>query len=229
MRKIVIIWFFTLVWQVQAQTGDFNKVDFDAVDKIALSLKGEGLNNLPLLAHNLTNKFETDVERFRAIYVWVSQNIQNDYYLMLKNDRKRRKFKNDSLLLNNWNDTFKREVFQILLKDKRTLCTGYTYLIKELASLAGLECEIVDGYGKTGKTALKNMTTPNHSWNAVKLNNKWYLADATWSSGFIDGDTYLFEFNYNDAYFLMEPQQFAEEHRPIEKKWALQTKASSIH
>ena len=221
MRTLLFIGLFTFAWQLQAQRSDFQTISFEKADKNAIALKGEALNNLPLLAHKLTHNLETDAERFRAIYYWVCHNIKNDYNLMLKNDWKRRKFKTDSIKLNSWNEEFRIEMFDKLLKEKRTLCTGYTYLIKELASLAGLECEIVDGYGKTTNTALKNMKIPNHSWNAIKLSGKWYLSDATWSSGFIDGDTYVFEFNYNDAYFLMSPKTFAKEHRPIDEKWAL--------
>lgn len=221
MKKLIFIWLFIFVWQAHAQSGDFQSVDFNKADKVAKSLKDEALNNLPLLAYKLTHSLETDVERFRAIYYWVCHNIRNDYNLMLKNDRKRKKFRSDIGLLSDWNEAFKREMFDALLKEKRTLCTGYTFLIKELASLAGLNCEIVNGFGKTGNTALKNMKSPNHSWNAIKLNNKWYLCDATWSSGIIDGDTYIFEFEYNDTYFLMSPQKFAVEHLPVDKNWLL--------
>lgn len=221
MRKVLLIWLLTFVCFIQAQTGDFESLNFKKADIVARSLKGEGLDNLPLLAHRLTNKLQTDAERFRAIYYWVCHNIKNDYNLMLKNDRKRRKFRHDSIQLTIWNKTFKNEVIDALITDKRTLCTGYTYLIKELASLAGLKCEIIHGFGKTTNTSLKKIKSPNHSWNAIQLDSKWYLSDATWSSGIIDGDTYIFEFEFNDSYFLMSPEQFAEEHLPLDKKWLL--------
>lgn len=225
MRRLSILLFFTFVWQLNAQQSDFDAISFEKADNIAISLKGKGLNNLPLLAHNLTYTLETDAERFRAIYYWVCHNIKNDYDLMVTNDRKRRKLKDDLMLLNNWNKTFKKEVFHRLSKQKKTLCTGYAFLIRELATLAGLECEIINGYGKTS-ASFKSIKMPNHSWNAIKLNGKWYLCDATWSSGFID-DRYLFKFNYNDAFFLMAPEEFAKQHRPIDSEWLLFNKESN--
>ncbi len=219
MRKLYILLLFTFTWQLNAQQSDFKTISFKKADNIAALLEGKELNNLPLLAHNLTYKLDTDVERFRAIYYWVCHNIKNDYYLMVKNDRMRRKLKNDITQLNTWNKTFKKEVFNKLSKERKTLCTGYAFLIKELAMHAGLECEIVNGYGNTSNS-FKNLKMPNHSWNVIKLNGKWYLCDATWSSGFID-ESYQFKFNYNDAFFLMEPQQFGKNHKPLNSKWFL--------
>jgi len=224
MKKLLLLLLITFVWQVQAQRSDFKNISFKKADSNAILLKGNELNNLPLLVNNLTNRLETDTEKFRAIYYWVTHNIKNDYNLMQKNDRKRLKFKNDLEQLNSWNKSFKKEVFTTLLRKKRTLCSGYSYLIKELATLAGLHCEIVNGYGKVS-TSFKSIKMPNHSWNAIKLNGKWYLCDATWASGFID-ETFLFKYSYNDAYFLMAPQEFAESHKPIDSDWLLFSEVS---
>ncbi len=218
MKRSLLILLFTFVWHVHAQRSDFKYIDFSDADRIARSLKGEELSNLPRLAHNLTYGLKTDVERFRAIYYWVTHNIKNDYGLMTENENTRLKFKNDPGRLGTWHKSFKKKMFTKLLYKKRTLCSGYSYLIKELATLAGLECEIINGYGRTSASFKRRI--PNHSWNAVKLNGKWYLCDATWSSGFID-DRYLFEFNYNNAYFLMSPKTFAKSHEPLDPEWLL--------
>ena len=218
-KKQLLLILFTFVCHVSAQRSDFKTISFEKADKIAMSLKGKDLTNLPLLAHELSSKLDTDVERFRAIYFWVCHNIKNDYDLMLKSKRKRRRFRNDAIQLEKWNKTFKKEVFSKLLKDKKTLCSGYAYLIKVLASHAGLESEIINGFGNIS-AAFKSIQTPNHAWNAIKLNGKWYLCDATWASGFIN-ETYLFTFNYNDAYFLMDPEEFAKSHRPFDTNWFL--------
>lgn len=221
MRTIILLLVFTFVLTVEAQQSDFKTIDFWRADYIAAQYKGEDLHNLPGLAFNLTSQLSTDVEKFRAIYYWICHNIGGDYYLMAENDRMRNKLKADPTSLNEWNRKFKREVFRILLEDKRTLCTGYAYLLKELSQLAGLECVIVYGYGPTNTMKLNRGDAPNHSWNAVKLNGKWYLCDPTWSSGVIDMTVLLFEPLYEDSYFLMDPEQFAESHQPIDKHWEL--------
>ena len=65
------------------------------------------------------------------------------------------------------------------------MCTGYAYLIKEMCFIADLDCEIIDGYARAFDANVNGLESLNHSWNAVKLNNKWYLCDATWSSGYM--------------------------------------------
>lgn len=212
---------FVFAFQSYAQIWDFSHIDLKKADSIALGCKDEGLHNLPQLSHKLTSQLTTDVERIRAIYRWVCANIANDYSSYLKNKRKRSRFKSDSLKLKGWNDSYRKTLFKKLLKDQKTICTGYAYLVKELAQLANLECEIVQGYGRVSTTDIENLDLPNHSWNAIKLNGKWYLCDPTWASGIPNPETNRFIFNYNDGFFLADPTLFAVNHYPVEAKWWL--------
>jgi len=221
MKNLILLLFFTFILSLQAQQSDFKEIDFTNADRIANLHEGEDLINLPMLVHNLTYQLDTEVERFRAIYYWVSHNIKGEYSLISRNDRKRNTFKKDPERLRQWNDQFKKEVFKRLLFDKETLCTGYAYLIKKLANIAGLECEIIRGHSLINRSTIKSKDIPNHSWNAVKLDGKWYLCDATWSAGFTNVSTSLFEFDFDNAYFLMEPSEFAKSHKPIDSKWTL--------
>ena len=216
-----LLFFFIIAFQCNAQVSDFNHIDFNKADRIALECKNEILNNLPNLAFKLTSELNTDVEKFRAIYIWVCSNISNDYKLFTKNNRKRNKFKDDSLQLLKWNNLVNKTIYKSLLKEKKTICTGYTYLVKELSLLANLNCEVIQGFGRTSSTDIENFTNPNHSWNAVKLNNKWYLCDPTWASGLIDFESHIFKFQYNDGYFLTNPKLFAKNHYPANQKWLL--------
>ncbi len=221
MKAVRYLFLFIFVLQSNAQISDFDHINFRKADSIALACKNEDLGNLPQLSHRLTSSLNTDVERFRAIYKWVCSNIANDYNLYSKNKRKRKKFENDQDKLHAWNEHIKKEIFRKLLKRKKTICTGYAYLIKELSDLADLDCEIVHGYGKTSTTDIDKLNTPNHSWNAIKLDEKWYLCDPTWASGIPNPKTNMFTFEYNNGYFLTNPQLFAINHHPINSKWQL--------
>lgn len=215
------ILFLCCSWQVSSQISDFSHIDFKKADQIAALHKGEGLHNLPELSYNLTANLNTDVERFRAIYKWVCDNISNDYALYLKNKHKRERLKNDSVKFDAWNNKFRTSLFKKLLKKKRTICTGYAYLVRELARLANIKCEIVQGYGRVSTTDIERLNLPNHSWNAVKLEDKWYLCDPTWASGIPNPETNAFTFQYNDGFFLADPKLFAVNHFPEESKWWL--------
>lgn len=186
-----------------------------------MEYSGESLHNIPYLSTLLTQHLDTDVEKFRAIYKWVCSNIKNDYGLFKKHMYRRKRYENDSLKFTNWNTEFRNILFKKLRKHKQTICTGYAYLVKELSKYAKINCKIIHGYGRVSTTDIENLTLPNHSWNAVQLSGKWYLCDPTWASGIPDPETLDFKFYYNDGFFLAEPQLFAVNHFPLDKKWLL--------
>lgn len=223
MREFLLILLVFLAGETQAQLADFDYPDFQKADSIANAYKAENLNNLPILAYELTEKLDSEIEKFRAIYTWVSINFKNDHELYLLNKRKRAKFAKDSLALSEWNRSFHAKVFKKLLKDKSTICTGYAYLVSELANLAEIKCKMIDGYGRTVQSNIGGEGVLNHTWNAVKLNGKWYLCDATWSSGtvFLESGKSDFVADFQDGYFLSEPELFAKNHFPLNEKWLL--------
>jgi hypothetical protein len=221
MKRMLCLYLFIFASQSNAQVSDFNEINFHKADSIALEFKNLGLNSLPELSYKLTSNLETDVERFRSIYLWVCSNIANDYSQYSKNMGKRKRFKNDSLKLKVWNEHFRKISFKKLLRDHKTICTGYAYLIQELSNLAGINCVIIHGFARTSSINVKTLDVPNHSWNAVELNGKWYLCDPTWASGVPNPTTNEFEFQYNDGFFLSHPKLFATNHFPLDTKWLL--------
>lgn len=212
---------FVFVFQANAQRSDFNTIDFKKADQNALKYKNEKLTNLPDLAQKLTTGLTTDVERFRAIFKWVCSNVSNDYKLYSKNKRKRKRFQNDSLQLKEWNTKFTKIVFKKLRKQRKTLCTGYAYIIKELAKYANIRCKMIHGFARTSTIDVEELNTSNHSWNAVQLNGKWYLCDPTWASGIPDAASNVFQFDFNSGLFLTNPSIFAINHFPADPKWLL--------
>ena len=215
------ILFFAVALPSHAQITDFNHIDFSRADQIARLSQNNSLHNMPELVYDLTHNLDTDVEKFRAIYMWVCLNISNDYALYYRNKRKKNKYKNNALKLNDWNNQLRKEVFRKLLKRNTTICTGYAFIIQELSNLADLNCKIIHGYGQTSRTSISSSDPPNHSWNAIKLNGKWYLCDPTWASGIPNPQTNLFKFEYNDGYFLTNPELFRINHFPQDQKWTL--------
>lgn len=222
MRLLAIIVFFWLFFidQLKAQTEDLIDVDFSKADSIARLHAGHPLSNLKSLADSLTNPFSTDIEKFRSIYTWVCLNIKNDYYLFTRNQQKRKKLKNQEALAA-WNAKLHEMVLKNLIEKRQTVCTGYALLIKKLANYAGIDCEIVDGYGRTAQANIGGNGLINHSWNGVTLNGKRYLCDATWSSGAVDTEKKIFIPYYNDIYFLLDPALFIRNHYPIDTSWTL--------
>jgi transglutaminase/protease-like cytokinesis protein 3 len=204
---------------LHAQT-DFEHRDFAKADSIAALYPRHSLRDLKNLADKLTKSLPTEEEKFRAIYKWICNNIEYDYVLYIKNKQKREQLK-DPEALKAWNKRFSVRVFSDLLHKQRTICSGYAYLVRELASHAGLPCVIVDGYGRTAQANIGGSGNANHSWNAVQLNKKWYLCDATWSSGAMDTRTLRYIKRFDDSYFLADPSLFVRNHYPLDTSWML--------
>ncbi|MEW5676736.1 transglutaminase domain-containing protein [Flavobacterium enshiense] len=225
-----IYFLFTLFFSsiLTAQISDFNSTNFTIADNIAKLNERENLNNLPILSYKLTNKLNTDVEKFRAIFYWVCDNIKADDHQNTKIKNSRKKLQNDSLAYIEWNRQFGKKALKELLKYKKTTCSGYAYLLKELCFFANIECKIINGYGRTIDENVESLDLANHSWNAVKLDNKWYLCDATWASGYSDSKSNFIK-EYNNGYFLSDPNLFAKNHIPFEKKWLLLNDATQIN
>ena len=80
---------------------------------------------------------------------------------------------------------------------------------------------MINGFGRTSTTTIDTYNSANHSWNAVKLDGKWYLCDATWASGIVHPFNYGFKFSYNNGLFLTDPKFFALTHFPIDARWML--------
>jgi len=218
--KLFFILFYISVSISFAQQSDFKHINFKKADSIASLYKNEKLTNLPLLSYKLTYRLDTDVEKFRAIYVWVCNNISSDYSLTTKILNKGKKYRNNRAVFLEWNETLMPKFLKRLLEDKKTMCTGYAFIVKELSRLSNIECEIINGYNKSPDYDFEKPFV-NHSWNSVKLNNKWYLCDPILASGYFFIDTNQFIFNYNDGFFLTDPNLFIKSHYPEDKKWTL--------
>ena len=80
-----------------AQLSDFKNIDFTRADHIAELNANSSLDNLPILAYNLTSKLPTEVEKFRAIYTWVCANVTGDPNQHNTITSMRQKLSNDSI------------------------------------------------------------------------------------------------------------------------------------
>lgn len=78
------------------------------------------------------------------------------------------------------------------------VCDGISSAFKLLCNIEGIECIKVSGLG------VSSTRSENHAWNKVKIDGKWYVADATWgrSSGYV-----------NHRYFLIDELDASESHK----------------
>lgn len=91
-----------------------------------------------------------------------------------------------------------------------------------MADTAKANCVIIKGYVKgfnyyPGKD---NKIETNHAWVAFDIDRKWYLADPTWGSGYVDIN-YNFVKSYEEFYFCPDPTKLIYSHYPEDMQWQL--------
>lgn len=178
--------------------------DFSQIDKIARQLNYSGTSVIEL-ASILESNAVTESEKARIIYAWIAQHISYDvpaFFDAVNNDK--------------YPDVNPEKV----LRDRTTICSGFSNLYYALASAMNLESAIVIGYAK-GATLEdeERFKDVNHAWNAVRIDNAWYLLDATWGSGLVRNETFVAE--YKPYYFATAPDEFINSHYPQDRGWQL--------
>lgn len=99
-----------------------------------------------------------------------------------------------------------------------SVCAGYARLMVALAEAVGITMVYVVGNVRSSDD---DVSGSSHAWNAVEIEGGWYLLDATWDSGSVDGPT--FDKRYKTDYFLTPPNIFGLDHFPEEVKWQLRS------
>ena len=150
----------------------------------------------------MTKPAKDDVEKARAIYRWITENVSYDV---------------EAFLTGNYGD----QTAEGVLASRRGVCEGYARLFEALARHAGLEVVTISGWAKGFTFALGDLAQDaNHAWNAIKISGGWYLLDSTWGSGHIDEEQ-RFVPEFEDYYFLIPPEQLIYTHFPEDPYWQL--------
>lgn len=187
------------------------------IDSLAKVFTCDSCQNLEQFTKALVKPYTDKQERARAIFAWIGTHIRYDFALLESGgeklsgyvrsqedaERKIKEYKEVTMP----NQTF---------KTKRGVCEHYSRLYKRMCDFAAVECVFISGNAKHISKRISNL---GHAWNAIKLNDKWYLLDATWGSGYGENET--FHRAYSPGFFMVEPQLFILNHLPDDDKWQL--------
>ncbi len=197
-KKHMIFWIF-LAFLTMETSGQSN---FDVIDKYAQSVPNSIKNDISDITHYIIKPCTTDLEKLRAIFIWIVTHISYDKAA----DSGTNSIAHD---------------LDTILRYQKTICIGYAKLLQKMCQTAGLESEIISGYCHNNPTS-KNITdSPDHAWNAVKLNDEWYLLDATWSASLWKSKPKKKINPEVDYYFLPKAATFLETHLPAQPLWQL--------
>ena len=195
-KKIIILILFGYIYLLAGQN---NTVNYSGIDKHADSAPGHLKNSIPALVNYLVRPAQNDFEKVRAIFRWISQNIDYDVDSFFE----RRLINEDP---------------ETVIRRGSAVCGGYAQLFKRMCREIAIPCEIIPGWSKIYVETLSSQ--PNHAWNAVRINQQWYLLDVTWGSGYIN-DQQTYTKSFQEHYFLTDPSLMIYDHFPEDKKWQM--------
>ncbi|MGZ4035692.1 MAG: transglutaminase domain-containing protein [Bacteroidia bacterium] len=198
------------------------KVNFSKIDAYAISVKG--INDPGKLSKKLTSPYKTDLEKARSIFRWIAENIAYDtkeFHSDSAHSIHYKIYKDIDMTVKNPDNEFNLRLSEYVLKNKKGICEGYAALFKVLCDSANLKAEIINGIAKNSVKNIGTAMSENHAWNAIFLDNKWQLLDATWASGSCNDSITKFTKKYDDCYFLTLPNKMIINHFPTNSKWFL--------
>lgn len=173
--------------------------EYAAIDKKVALIPQKATVSTEEIAKYINSNFKTENDKIRAIFFWTTSNISYD----LKN-----------MFVNNSNDTTKDRITKTL-KNKKGICSDYAAIFNELATLVGIESEVISGYTKQNE----KIATLSHAWCAAKIDDKWCVFDPTWGSGAVTNGVFVKKIN--DYYFKTEPTKFIASHIPFDYLWQI--------
>ena len=178
-------------------------LDKEKLKKIVAESPKKDNSELKDLINYLKNKTNNlyIVEKAYVVFYWMAENIIYDKK-SLKSEKN--------------TDSSPEGIY----KHGKTVCSGYSKLFAHIANMIGVETEYIKGYAK-GYEYIPGKVIPqtNHEWNAIKINNNYYLLDSTWGSGMEEGDSHIKELD--DFYFFCNPKYLIFSHFPENDKWQL--------
>ncbi|MDT7833497.1 transglutaminase domain-containing protein [Flavobacteriaceae bacterium S356] len=199
-------------------SGTVSGQEFTRVDNI--------VNNYPKyrspqqLADRISKDFSSDLDKVRASFKWLTNNISYslDYY-----------FHNQRTISFTYSSEKERQDQLQKIRDKIVadtfisrsgVCEEYAQSLKKLCDLMNIESTLLKGYVRNNASEIAE--TPegtNHVWNAVKINGKWMFIDATWAAGFVINGRW--ERVFGNYFFNMPKEKIGLTHYPSDKKWQL--------
>ncbi len=202
---------------------NINAQNFDNVDS-RVSLYPNRYASANQLADQITKDFKSDIDRVRAVYTWLAINVSYDLKTLYNSEAQINFSYSSQEDLQRKLAAINIHIVNKTLRTKKAICEGYAQTFKKVSEQMGIQCMLVGGFSKVDVSDIGiNPTLENHVWNAVKINEKWHLVDATWAAGYTNGDKWVQRFD--DFFFFTDPNKFALTHYPSQKEWLFTNKS----
>lgn len=173
--------------------------EFDYVDTFIKSLEFEQTESIEQVTLKITEPFDSDIEKVRAIYFWIASNIEYDY---------------EGIDSYNWeNYSSFDDILTATFENRKGICSGYSHLFERMANLCDIDCEVISGFARADLETIF-VEESNHSWNKVLIDGSWKLLDVTWARDTVRREV-------DNFFFLTDPELFILNHYPEDYESAL--------
>jgi hypothetical protein len=189
---LLIILLILFSFEAKAQFNSYANAD-----NVALNIPRDQTNTSEDISAFINKHLNTDEQKVRAIYTWLTRNIQYD-----KNSLHR-------VILDEDND----QRVSFALKRKRGVCENFAAIFTDLCNKSGIASFVIEGYTKQGGS----MDRSAHAWCAAFMNGNWFLYDPTWDAGFVRNGNFQSFIQTN--YFQISPIEFIRTHIPFDPMW----------
>lgn len=179
--------------------------DFSSIDKHASRHTRAIGSSIDQLGDHLLKVCNTDIEKARAIYVWLTSNISYDIAALRSNQ----------ITNCDANHVFHK---------RKTVCEGFSNLFYELGKYMDLDIVKVHGYSKgLDHRKGQKFNDTDHAWNAIKIDSTWRLFDATWGEGYVDlqQNKSVSIKEFSDFWFDVDPYDAVFSHYPEDTNYLL--------
>lgn len=155
----------------------------------------DSLSGYREIAAHLTRDLNSDTEKAKALYIWLSHNIQ--YNLSQKNS----------------DESYQsvEEIIEEALETKTGVCQHYAELFHAMGQSVGLDTYVITGYTRNKAGEIADL---GHAWNGIAIDSKHYLMDVTWAAGYEQNGKYVHQFR--DEYFMISPEIMIQSHMPFD-------------
>ncbi|MEX0288237.1 MAG: transglutaminase domain-containing protein [Flavobacteriaceae bacterium] len=173
------------------------------------------------LGYRIMNDFQKDEDRVRAAFIWLTEHIAFADQPMDSHQFERISFRSSR------EKEQKISAFVFSRVDKafhlrQGVCIDYSLMLNALLEQFKLPAKVISGIARSKVTDIEEIPRlMNHSWNAVRVNGKWKLMDATWAAGYVSEESKKFIRSFMGHYFFTPPSEFVLNHLPTNQEWQL--------
>ncbi|KAJ1912972.1 hypothetical protein H4219_005400 [Mycoemilia scoparia] len=174
-------------------------VNWEKVDRHVELMKNisSRVNPEGLALRHVARPFQTEIDKVRAVFMWVAQNIVFDMSLAMDD-----------------NEYFEQEEPAEVLRRRLSRGPGFANLTNTMLSTLGIESSIVRGYLRQPNDRYQGPVLPiaNHTWNIVCIDGESRIIDTACASA---GHPLNSSGILDPWFFLTSPKEIIYTHYPL--------------